>query len=127
MAQEHPIVIDPHDPLVERVRAICRGFPDVAEVRTWGRPTFRAGTRIFLLVSASMHRPYSIVFKPIAAEHPAYLADERFFSPPYWGPGGWLAIDIDRPDTDWTLLAELVDTSYRQVALKRQIAQLDAL
>ena len=30
------------------------------------------------------------------------------------------------PTSDWDELAELIDASYRQVALKRQIAVLDA-
>jgi predicted DNA-binding protein (MmcQ/YjbR family) len=123
---EHPLVIDPRDPLVERVRGICLAYPESAEVRAWGRPTFRAGKKIFIMVSASMDRPYTIVFKPETDERLAYLEDSRFFSPAYWGPGGWLAIDIDSPSTDWTELAELIDTSYRQVALKRQLTALDS-
>jgi predicted DNA-binding protein (MmcQ/YjbR family) len=123
---EHPLVIDPRDPLVERVRGICLTYPESAEVRAWGRPTFRAGKKIFIMVSASMDRPHTIVFKPEADERLAYLDDPRFFSPAYWGPGGWLAIDIDSPSTDWTELAELIDTSYRQVALKRQLTALDS-
>jgi hypothetical protein len=51
----------------------------------------------------------------------------RVFVPPYFGPGGWIGIDVDEsPETDWTFIAELIDTSYRQVALKRQVAALDA-
>jgi predicted DNA-binding protein (MmcQ/YjbR family) len=122
---DHPQVIDPQHPLVKRVRAICLAYPEVAEVEAWGRPTFRAGKKIFVMMSASMHRPNSIVFKPAAGEREAYLARDGFFSPPYWGPGGWLAVDLDAPDTDWTEIAEIIDTSYRQVALVRQIRALD--
>lgn len=50
----------------------------------------------------------------------------RIFSPPYWGPSGWLGIDIDSPSTDWTEIAELIDTSFRMVALKRQLTALDS-
>lgn len=124
---DHPIVIDPADPLVERIREICMAFPESAEVTAWGRPTFRAGQKIFVMVSSSMDRPNTIVFKPAPDERPALLDDPRFFSPPYWGPGGWLAIDIDRPDTDWQEIAELIETSYRQVALKRQLRALDSM
>jgi hypothetical protein len=63
--------------------------------------------------------------RDICMAYPAYEHDERFYAPPYWGPGGWLAVDIDRPGTDWRELAEIIDTSYRQVALKRQIRALD--
>ena len=123
---EHPLVVDPADPLVERVRGICMVFPEAAEVLAWGRPTFRAGKKVFVVVSSSMDRPYSIVFKPDADERLAHLQDGRFFSPPYWGPSGWLGIDIDVPQTDWTELGELIDTSYRQVALQRQLGALDS-
>ena len=123
---EHPTVIDPRDPLVERVRTICMVYPETVEMMSWGRSTFRAGKKIFVVMGSSVERPYSIVFKPDAEERVAYLQDDRFFSPPYWGPSGWLAIDIDQPDTDWIELAELIDTSYRQVALARQLKVLDA-
>ena len=123
---EHPLVIDPLDPLVERVRAICMSYPDAVEVMSWGRSTFRAGKKIFVVMSSSMDRPYSIVFKPDADERPALVQDARFFIPPYWGPSGWLGIDIDGPATDWTELRELIDTSYRQVALQRQLRALDS-
>jgi hypothetical protein len=42
----------------------------------------------------------------------------------FW-PSGWLATDFDSPDTDWAEIAELIETSYRQVALKRQLAALE--
>jgi predicted DNA-binding protein (MmcQ/YjbR family) len=123
---EHPLVIDPADPLVERVRAICLRFPEAVEKESFGRPTFRAGKKVFVWMSSSMDRPYSIVIKPDADDRPALLQDPRFFVPPYWGTSGWLAIDFDPPDTDWTELAELIDASYRQVALVRQLRALDA-
>ena len=122
---EHPQVVDPSHPLVERVRSICLAYPESTEVEAWGRPTFRAGKKIFVMVSASMDRPFTIVFKPAPDERPALVADPRFYSPPYWGPGGWLAAPIDQPDPTWRELAELIDTSYRQVALVRQIQALD--
>lgn len=123
---EHPQVVDPRHPLVERVRAICLAYPESAEVWAWGRPTFRAGRKIFVMVAASMDRPFTFVFKPGPDERLAYLDDGRFYAPPYWGPGGWLAAYLDDPRADWTEFAEIIDTSYRQVALVRQIKALDS-
>ncbi len=122
---EHPKLFAEHDPLVERLRALCETYPECVEAESWGRPTFRAGKKIFAFAGATMHRPSSVVFKPDPEEHRALLELDDVFVPPYFGPSGWLAIDIT-PTTDWTFLAELVDTSYRQVALKRQLAALDA-
>jgi predicted DNA-binding protein (MmcQ/YjbR family) len=121
----HPLVFDEPDAALDRLRALCLGFPEAIEVLAWGRPTFRAGKKIFVTAGASMDRPHSIVFKPDPEERLALVQDSRFFIPPYFGPAGWLAIDFGSPETDWVELAELVETSYRQVALQRQLAKLE--
>ena len=122
---EHPLLFEPGDALLDRLRGICLRFPESVEVRAWGRPTFRAGKKMFCVAGASMDRPYSFVFKPDPEERRALVELPRFFVPPYYGPSGWLAIDFDGPATDWTEVAELLETSYRQVALKRQIIALE--
>jgi predicted DNA-binding protein (MmcQ/YjbR family) len=124
---EHPRLFDDPDAALDRLRAVCLGFPEAVEVLAWGRPTFRAGKKIFVAAGASMNRPHTIVFKPDPEERRALVDDPRFFIPPYFGPAGWLAMDFGAPDTDWVELAELVETSYRQVALKRQLTELDRL
>lgn len=123
---EHPLLFEPGDALLQRLRELCLVFPEAVEVRAWGRPTFRAGKKIFATAGSSMDRPHSVVFKPDPEERRALVEDPRFFIPPYFGPAGWLATDFDSADTDWTELAELLETSYRQVALKRQLAALDS-
>jgi predicted DNA-binding protein (MmcQ/YjbR family) len=130
---DHPLLFDDDDALVARVRARALRLPEAVEVLTHGRPAFKAGEKgkIFTLVGAMMDRTDSLVFKPDPAEAPALRQDPRVFIPKYWGPSGWLGLDIDRtwPDDsdEWTQLAELIETSYRQVALRRQLAVLDAV
>ena len=125
MAEPHPEVVDPRHPLVERVRVIAMRFPDAVELPAWGRPTFRAGKKIFVFAGATMERPLTIVIKPDPLDAPALRQDQRFWPPPYWGPSGWLAIGIGG-DADWDELTELIDSSYRQVALQRQLRTLDS-
>jgi len=123
---EHPIVVDPHDPVVERIRAIALELPEATEKISWGRPAFLAGPkRIFALVG-SMARPHSVVVKLEPEAREARLQDARFFLPPYWGPSGWVGMDLDDPGVEWDEVAELVEESYRQVALVRQLTALDA-
>ncbi|WP_177232027.1 MmcQ/YjbR family DNA-binding protein [Agromyces sp. CF514] len=124
---EHPQVVDPRHPLVERVRALCLDFPEAVEVEAWGRPTFRAAKPIFTYVSAHMERPFSIVVKTDPEEHRALVQDDRFYGVPYFDRNHWVGTDLDAPTTDWQLISELIETSYRQVALKRQLVALDAL
>ena len=120
-------MVDPGHPLVERVRRICLALPEAVEVEAWGRPTFRAAKPIFVHVAATSERPLSIVVKTDPEEHLALLQDGRFSGVPYYSRDHWVGADLDAPDTDWELLAELIETSYRQVANRRQLAALDAL
>ena len=122
---DHP-PLETDDEALRRIRDIALAYPDAHEVSVWGRQTFRVGKKIFVVAGASLVDPDSIVFKPEPEERLAQLQDPRFFVPPYFGPGGWMALHVGPIDTDWTEVAELVDTSYRRVALKRQIAVLDA-
>lgn len=126
---EHPLLFDEGDVLVERIRALSRRLPEAVETLNHGRPSWKAGEkgRAFAVLGASMDRPDTLVFKPDPAEAPAWREDPRVFVPKYWGPSGWLAIDLDRDAQDWSETSELIETSYRQVALRRQLAVLDAV
>jgi hypothetical protein len=114
------------DPFLAALRAVALAFPESSEVESWGRPTFRAGRKIFATFSGTDDRPYGVIFKPDADDRLALLAEERFYAPPYWGPGGWLALDFEAAPVDWDEVGELLDASYRQVALKRMVRALDA-
>ncbi len=109
-----------------RLRDICMAYPDAAEVTAWGRATYRTPKKIVVVAGASMEDPFSMVFKPDPDDAPALRQDPRIFVPPYWGPSGWLGIHLGGA-IDWEEIGELVDASYRLVALKRQIAALDAV
>lgn len=115
------------DPYLADLRELCLAFPESAEVEAWGRPTFRAGKKIFAVFSGLDDRPYGLIFKPEPDERLALLDDERIYVPPYFGPGGWLALDFEAAEVDWTEIGELLDGSYRQVALKRMVKALDEL
>jgi hypothetical protein len=122
----HPRMYEDGDPYLAEVRKVFLAFPEAVEVEAWGRPTFRAGKKIFGVFSGTEERPAGLIFKPDTDERTALLEDERFYSPPYFGPSGWLALDLAAAPVDWTEVRELADASYRQVALKRMIKALDA-
>jgi predicted DNA-binding protein (MmcQ/YjbR family) len=113
------------DPLLARVRELAARFPESREVESWGRPTFRAGTKMFAVYGTHV-QPHGLVFKPDPDERPALAADPRFSVPPYFGPSGWLALDLAETAPDWAEVLELLDSSYRQVALVRMRRALDA-
>ena len=122
----HPRTYSDDDPYLTDLRRVYLGFPESSEVEAWGRPTFRAGKKIFAVFSGTEERPWGLIFKPEPDERPALLQDHRFYAPPYFGPSGWLALDLAaRKRIDWSEVAELVDGSYRQVALKRMLKALE--
>jgi hypothetical protein len=114
------------DPYLRELRRACLAFPETVEVEAWGRPTFRAAKKMFAVFTGSEDDRHSVVFKPEPDERDALVADERFFVPPYFGPSGWLALDFTAASVDWQEVAELMESSYRQVALKRMLKALDA-
>ncbi|WP_199422827.1 MmcQ/YjbR family DNA-binding protein [Actinotalea solisilvae] len=125
----HPRRYDEADPLLDRVRALCAALPESTEKEAWGRPTFRA-PKIYAVYgsgAAAGHaeHPTALIFTPDDDERPALVEDDRFWSPPYYGPSGWLALDLGE-DTDWDEVGELLASSYRQHAPRRLVARLDA-
>ena len=114
------------DPHLADLRRVCLELPEAVEVEAWGRPTFRAGKKMFAVFEGNEAHPGAVVFKPDPAERPALLADARLYVPAYFGPSGWLALDFTAAPVDWVEIGELMESSYRQVALKRMITQLDA-
>lgn len=121
----HPRMYNDDDPYLADVRRVCLELPESVEVEAWGRPTFRAGKKIFSVLTRGEHDDGSaLIFKPEPDERAALVDDDRIFSPPYFGPAGWLAITLT-DDTDWGEITELLDGSYRQVALKRMLKALD--
>ncbi|MFW0791936.1 MmcQ/YjbR family DNA-binding protein [Gordonia sp. CPCC 205333] len=125
----HPIMFDDDDPVLAAVRTVALAFPDATEVVAHGRPTFRCGKMFGNYgggeKGTKVRHDQSILFIADPAEREALLADSRFYLPAYVGAYGWIGLILD-DDTDWTEVGELLDASYRQIAPKRAIAQLDA-
>jgi hypothetical protein len=113
------------DPLLVALRPVALSFPEAVEKESWGRPTFRAG-KIFATYGVTEDCPHLLVFKPDVDEREALLQDPRVVVPPYFGPGGWLGLDLAAAPPDWDEVRELLDASYRQVALRRMVRALDA-
>lgn len=101
-------------------------YPEAAEVNAHGRVTFRAGKRQFAIVGIAHAERGAVLFIPDDVEREVLLARDDVFVPPYEGAYGWLAITADADAGPWDLIEELLDASYRSVALVRQLRALDA-
>ncbi len=132
----HPMMFDPDDAILARLRKISLALPEADEKVAHGRPTFFT-KKVFAYYGGSVkgeHDPdtygRSLLFSPDPDDRPALLDDDRFFEPAYLGPYGWLGLNF-RPagnvsKVDWTEVAELVDASYRLTAPVRLVKLLNA-
>lgn len=113
---------------LERLRASCLALPEATEKETWGDPTWRVRDRIFVMQKGNYQggRPSVWLKAPDGAHEVLLGADHgRFFVPPYVGHKGWIGVCLDGPAVDWDELTDLIEDSYRLVAPKRLVAQLD--
>ena len=125
-------MFDDDDPLLWRLRRLCLALPEVEERVSHGRPTWRVAKQFAQYgggertADGHVRHEHALLFVPDPGEIGALDHDERFFVPMYAGTAPWRAIDLARPSVDWEEIAELVDASYREVAGKRLLAELDA-
>lgn len=128
----HPPRFHDQDPLLTEVRRICLSFPEAAEKMSHGHPNFFT-KKVFAVYGGVVKGDHaadtyarSMLFLPDDLERDALLEDERFFVPAYYGPGGWLGINLAHHVPDWAEVAELADMSYRNTAPARLVKELDA-
>jgi predicted DNA-binding protein (MmcQ/YjbR family) len=110
---------------IEQLRSICLQLPE-AEERPFGghtAPSFRVRDKLFVMVGED--REYLTCKAPPGVQQLLVASDpDRFFVPQYVGSKGWVGIRLNG-DPDWTEIAEIAEDSYRMIAPKRLIAQLD--
>ena len=127
----HPLMFDPADPLLARLREVALALPDAAEKVSHGHPAFFT-TKVFAYFGGSLRvdgawvaRERSVLVLAEHAERAALVEDPRCYVPAYLGVSGWVGLDLD-DRTDWDEVRELVDASYRLTAGPRRVARLDA-
>jgi hypothetical protein len=130
----HPIMFRDDDPDLAEVRKIALSYPDAFEKVSHGRPAFFV-SKMFAMYGGSakpatkgdyISYPHSIMVKVDESDRRALGQDTRFFYPAYLGPSGWLGLDLTATKAiDWGEVGELIDASFRMVAPKKLIKQLD--
>lgn len=128
----HPLRYEPADPLLARLRELAMAFPGAGEKVSHGRPTFFT-RKVFATFGgvvkgdhASRALSRGLVFLPETAERQALLQDGRFTVPGYEGAYGWLCLPLDREDTDWGEVAELLESSFRLTAPPMLLRELES-
>jgi predicted DNA-binding protein (MmcQ/YjbR family) len=105
-----------------KLRALCLSLPETNETASWGHPNFKAGKKTFVAFERVKGRA-SMAFRLAPDEVERLLQRKRFFATPY-GRGLWVSVWADSP-VDWRAVQDLVERSYRVVALKRMLTALE--
>ena len=113
------------------LRGLALGFPETFEKVSWGRPVFCA-PKMFAMYGGNMKAeggmvafPHALLVKVDDSDRTSLQQDDRFFFPAYMGPSGWMGLDLTAAEVDWDEVAELLDASFRLVAPKKLVKQLD--
>ncbi|HLG58463.1 MAG TPA: MmcQ/YjbR family DNA-binding protein [Vicinamibacterales bacterium] len=108
---------------LKKLRGLCLSFPEASEASSWGHPNFKAGKKMFVAFEPVKGRP-SMAFRLDPDDVDRLLRRKQFFVTPY-GRGQWVSLWADSP-LDWRAVEDLIDRSYRVVALKRMLTALEA-
>lgn len=110
--------------VLKRLRLVCLDFPEAIEVAAWGHPNFKAGKKTFAVLETYKGELSIAVLVPPARKK-TLLKGGDFYNTPYIGNKGWVSLRVHKKPLDWELIDDLVETSYRLVALKRMLKQLE--
>jgi hypothetical protein len=115
--------------VLERLRAICLALPEARELVSHGIPAFQAGGRMFAYFRHDHHGDGMTVacVKTTGRDEQTLLieADPGLYSwPAYYGPSGWISINLEPAETDWDHVAAKVRSSYLLAAPRRLAARL---
>lgn len=116
------------EPTMERMRAICLPLPEAEESEAFGAPTFKIRNKNFAMLHKQDGRS-SVWCKSDMEFQQALIHSEpeRYYSPPYVGPKGWIAAWLDdEADPDWDEIEDIITESYRLIAPKKLVKVLDA-
>lgn len=111
------------DQPLTRLSKICLALPEATRRDSGPHAAFLIRKKTFAYFLNDHHGDgiISVACKALPGENSALAAAQpnRFYLPAYVGPRGWIALRLDRGETDWQEVRELVTVSYRLVAPKR--------
>ncbi|MBA3878616.1 MAG: hypothetical protein C0500_02745 [Sphingobium sp.] len=115
---------DPESVLA-RVRAICLALPETAERLSHGSPGFHIAKGKFFAYFWHNHHGDGetvAIVKTSGLDEQAMLIEQDadfYYTPPYLGPSGWVAMRLDSDALDWDRVADRIAISWELVAPRR--------
>lgn len=115
---------DPDIPLA-KVRALALALPETVERASHGSPGFLLEKGKFFAYFWHNHHGDGetvVIVKTNGRDEQAILIEldpECYYSPPYLGPSGWIAMRLDREEVDWDRIGDRIAISWELVAPRR--------
>jgi predicted DNA-binding protein (MmcQ/YjbR family) len=116
----------PSHPLADQLRAFALGLPEAWEDHPWGDTVVKVGKKIFVFLGS----PAEDGTLGFSVKLP--ISNDEALSLPFTVPtgyglgrGGWVTVTAP-PDAPLELFIGWIEESYRTVAPKSLVAQLDA-
>lgn len=115
---------DPETQLA-KIRALALALPETAERLSHGAPGFHIEKGKFFAYFWHNHHSdneTAVLVKTSSREEQEMLIEidpDCYFKPAYLGPYGWVALRLDRDDTDWDRVADRIAQSWELVAPRR--------
>lgn len=112
---------DPDIPLA-KVRALALALPETVERASHGSPGFLIEKGKFFAYFWHNHHGDGetvVIVKTTGRDEQAILIEldpECYYSPPYLGPSGWIAMRLDREEVDWDRIGDRIAISWELVA-----------
>lgn len=117
--------MSPHPaPVLAQVRALALALPAAAERLSHGAPGFHVeGGRFFGYFCHDHHGDCetAVIVRTSGADEQAMLIEANaalYYSPPYLGPSGWVAMRLDG-DVDWAQVGDRLAISWELAAPRR--------
>ncbi|MFF0089511.1 MmcQ/YjbR family DNA-binding protein [Streptomyces canus] len=114
----------------EKVREFALGLPGAVEEFPWGETVAKVNKKVFVFLGVSDgSHPMGVTVKLKDAEAHAHALTSPGAEPAGYGLGkaGWVRVPLaEKGSPAADLLCDWVEESYRAIAPKRLIAELDA-
>jgi hypothetical protein len=113
------------EPVLARVRELALALPGTAERLSHGSPGFHIEKGKFFAYFWHNHHSDGetiVIVKTSGSEEQAMLIEmdpDIYFSPPYLGPSGWVAMRLDGDEVDWNRVGDRIAQSWEMVAPRR--------
>jgi predicted DNA-binding protein (MmcQ/YjbR family) len=107
----------------EKILAFALSLPESVEEHPWGEDVVKVRGKIFLFAGSTGSRSISL---KLAESHAHALTTEGARPTGYGlGTSGWVTVPLRAPGVSLDVLRDWVEESYRIVAPKRLVADLD--